>query len=203
MGLRTGPTGRRERKGGYERRDEPPLHAPTVAPGHSGPGSCETAVVYRPLMARTPAIAAVERAKIAFRVHEYDHDPGSDSYGLEAAERLGIDPARVFKTLVVDLDGTLAVAIVPATAQLDLKRLGGKRAAMAEPKKVEGSTGYVLGGVSPLGQRKALPTTLDSSALGHQTIYVSAGRRGLELELDPAELARLTGADVRPVARAG
>ena len=104
---------------------------------------------------------------------------------------------------MVDLDGTLAVAIVPATTQLDLKRLGSKRASMAEPRKVESSTGYVLGGVSPLGQRKALPTTLDSSALAHPTIYVSAGRRGLELELDPAELARLTGADVRPIARVG
>ncbi len=154
-------------------------------------------------MARTPAIAAAERAKIAFSVHEYEHDPGSDSYGLEAAERLGIDPGRVFKTLVVDLDGTLAVAIVPVTAQVDLKRLGGKRTALAEPRKVESTTGYVLGGVSPLGQRKTLPTTLDSSALAHPTIYVSAGRRGLELELDPAELARLTGAEVRPIARAG
>ena len=102
---------------------------------------------------------------------------------------------------MVDLDGTLAVAIVPVAAQVDLKRLGGKRAAMAEPRKVESTTGYVLGGVSPLGQRRALPTTLDSSALDHSTIYVSAGRRGLELELDPNALVRLTAASVREIAR--
>ncbi|HEX4521600.1 MAG TPA: aminoacyl-tRNA deacylase [Gaiellaceae bacterium] len=152
-------------------------------------------------MARTPAIAALERAGVGFTVHEYEHAAGSESYGLEAAERLAVEPGRVFKTLVVDLDGMLAVAIVPVAHQLDVKRLGGKRGALADPRQVERTTGYVLGGVSPLGQRKALPTTLDSSALAHATIYVSAGRRGLELELDPRELVRLTGADVRPIAR--
>ena len=152
-------------------------------------------------MARTPAILAAERAGIAFSVHEYDHDPAAESYGLEAAEALGIDPARVFKTLVVDVDGTLAVAIVPVEAQVDLRSLG-KRATMAEPAKAERTTGYVLGGISPLGQRKRLPTTLDASALEHETIHVSAGRRGLELELDPNDLVRLTGATVRAVARA-
>jgi Cys-tRNA(Pro)/Cys-tRNA(Cys) deacylase len=152
-------------------------------------------------VARTQAIAVAERARIQFRLHEYEHDPASDSYGLEAAARLGVEPGRVFKTLVVDLDGRLAVAVVPVEAQLDLKALGGKRSAMAEGKLVERTTGYVLGGVSPLGQRKRLPTTVDASALEHETIYVSAGRRGLELELDPRDLVRLTEADVRPVAR--
>jgi Cys-tRNA(Pro)/Cys-tRNA(Cys) deacylase len=152
-------------------------------------------------MARTPAITALERAGIAFVIHEYEHEPRSESYGLEAAERLAVEPGRVFKTLVVDLDGTLEVAIVPVALQLDLKRLGGKRSVLADPRQAERTTGYVLGGVSPLGQRKALRTTLDDSALAHPTIYVSAGRRGLELELDPRELVRLTGADVRPIAR--
>ena len=152
-------------------------------------------------VAGTPALTLAERAGIDFRVHEYEHDPASESYGLEAAERLGVDAARVFKTLVADRDGSLAVAIVPVTAQLDLKALGGKRTAMADGKSVERTTGYVLGGVSPLGQRKQLPTTLDASALEHETIYVSAGRRGLEIELDPHDLVRLTGADVRAIAR--
>ena len=151
-------------------------------------------------MARTPAIAAAEEAGIRFAVHEYEHDPAAESYGLEAAERLGLDPARVFKTLVVELDGRLAVAIVPVAAQLDLKALG-KRAAIADGTKAERATGYVLGGISPLGQRRPLPTTLDASALEHETIHVSAGRRGLELELDPRDLARLTGAETRAVAR--
>jgi Cys-tRNA(Pro)/Cys-tRNA(Cys) deacylase len=153
-------------------------------------------------MARTPAVAAAERAGIRFALHEYEHDPKADSYGLEAAERLGLDVARVFKTLVVDLDGKLAVAIVPVAAQLDLRALG-KRAALADRTAAERTTGYVLGGISPLGQRKQLPTTVDESALEHETIYVSAGRRGLEIELDPHDLVRLTDATVRPVARAG
>jgi Cys-tRNA(Pro)/Cys-tRNA(Cys) deacylase len=152
-------------------------------------------------MASTPAIAVAERAGVEHRVHHYEHDPGAESYGLEAAERLGLDPARVFKTLVVDLDGSLGVAVIPVAARLDLRSLGGKRARMAEARDVERSTGYVLGGVSPLGQRKRLPTTIDASALEHATICVSAGRRGLELELDPRDLVALTGATVRPVAR--
>ena len=151
-------------------------------------------------MARTPAIAVLEQAGILFSVHAYDHDAGAQSYGLEAAERLGIDPARVFKTLVVDVDGKLEVAIVPVDAQLDLRALG-KRVAMADRVKAERSTGYVLGGISPLGQRRQLPTTIDATALEHATVMVSAGRRGLEVELDPNDLARLTGASVRPVAR--
>jgi Cys-tRNA(Pro)/Cys-tRNA(Cys) deacylase len=151
-------------------------------------------------MARTPAIAAAERAGVAFTLHEYEHDPRAESYGLEAAEELGLDAARVFKTLVVDRDGVLAIAIVPAAAQLDLSALG-KRTALADATKAQRATGYVLGGISPLGQRKALPTTLDSSALAFDTVYVSAGRRGLEIELAPQDLVRLTGAEVRPIAR--
>jgi Cys-tRNA(Pro)/Cys-tRNA(Cys) deacylase len=151
-------------------------------------------------MARTPAIAAAERAGIAFRLHEYPHDAGA-SYGLEAAEKLGLDPARVFKTLVVEVDGRTGVAIVPVGAQLDLKALGGKRAALADRARAERATGYVLGGISPLGQRKQLPATIDVSALEQETIHVSAGRRGLELELAPGDLVRLTGADVRPIAQ--
>jgi Cys-tRNA(Pro)/Cys-tRNA(Cys) deacylase len=151
-------------------------------------------------MARTPAIAAAEQAGIAFSVHEYEHDPDAESYGLEAAERLGLDPARVFKTLVLDLDGKLAVAIVPVAAQIDLRSFG-KRVAMADGARAESATGYVLGGISPLGQRRPLPTTIDGSALAHETIHVSAGRRGLELELDPRDLVRLTGATVRAITR--
>jgi Cys-tRNA(Pro)/Cys-tRNA(Cys) deacylase len=152
-------------------------------------------------VARTPGIAAAERAGIVHAVHSYEHDPKAESYGLEAAERLGVDPARVLKTLVVDLDGSLAVAVVPVEAQLDLRALGGKRSRMADPRDVERSTGYVLGGVSPLGQRRRLPTTVDESALGHETVFVSAGRRGLELELDPRDLVRLTDAKVAAIAR--
>jgi len=147
----------------------------------------------------TPAIVAAERAGIAFTVHEYPHNPKAASYGLEAAEKLGVDPARVFKTLVADVDGTLTVAIVPVEAQLDLKALG-KRVTMADPKLAERTTGYVAGGISPLGQRKQLPTVVDESAFGFETIHVSAGRRGLEIELSPADLLTLTGGQVMVIA---
>ena len=150
----------------------------------------------------TPAIVAAERAAIAFTVHEYVHDPKAASYGLEAAEKLGVDPARVFKTLVADVDGVLTVAIVPVETQLDLKALG-KRVTMADPKLAERTTGYVAGGISPLGQRKQLPTVIDESALGFETVYVSAGRRGLEIELAPADLLARTGRRVLAVAKAG
>jgi Cys-tRNA(Pro)/Cys-tRNA(Cys) deacylase len=148
----------------------------------------------------TPAIAAATRAGVSFTVHEYRHDPRAESYGLEAAEKLGLDAARVFKTLVADVDGTLTVALVPVETQLDLRALG-KRARMAEAGAAERATGYVAGGISPLGQRRALPTVVDISALDHETIHVSAGRRGLELELAPASLVELTGARVAPIAR--
>ena len=148
----------------------------------------------------TPAVVAAERAGIPFTLHEYEHDAGA-AYGEEAAAKTGVDPARVFKTLVVSRDGELSVAIVPVAAQLDLRALG-KRAALAGRASAERATGYVLGGISPLGQRKRLPTVLDESALAFETIFVSGGRRGLELELRPADLVRLTDARVAAVASA-
>jgi Cys-tRNA(Pro)/Cys-tRNA(Cys) deacylase len=149
-------------------------------------------------MASTPAVAAAERAGIEFALHEYEHDPAAESYGLEAAEKLGVDPARVFKTLVVSVDGELAVACVPVASQLDLKALG-KRARMAERTQAERTTGYVTGGISPIGQRRPLPTHLDASAREHGTIMVSAGRRGLQIELSPDDFIRLTEARVHPI----
>jgi Cys-tRNA(Pro)/Cys-tRNA(Cys) deacylase len=146
-------------------------------------------------VAATPAIRAVEEAGIRFTLHEYEHDPSSTSYGDEAAAKLDVDPARLFKTLVVSVDGNLAVACVPVTAQLDLKALG-KRARMADKAQAERATGYVSGGTSPLGQRRQLATHVDASALDHETILVNGGRRGLQIELDPRELVRLTGARV-------
>ncbi|MET0601120.1 MAG: Cys-tRNA(Pro) deacylase [Baekduia sp.] len=148
----------------------------------------------------TPATRAVKAAGITYTLHEYDHDPRAASYAGEAAEVLGLDPRRVFKTLVVSVGDDLAVAVVPAVDQLDLKAVG-KRAAMADTARAEKVTGYVAGGISPLGQRKRLPTLVDESATGHDTVFVSAGRRGLEIELAPADLVALTGADVRPLAR--
>ena len=136
-----------------------------------------------------------------YALHEYEHDPRATSYGDEAAAKLDVDPARLFKTLVVSIDGALAVACVPVTAQLDLKRLG-KRVRMADKGQAQAATGYVSGGTSPLGQRRRLPTHLDASALVHATILVNGGRRGLQLELDPHELARLTGARVHEIASA-
>ncbi|MFK4154479.1 Cys-tRNA(Pro) deacylase [Streptomyces fungicidicus] len=153
----------------------------------------------------TPATVALTAAGVAFTVHSYDHDPSHPSYGEEAAEAMGVSPERVFKTLVADVDGALTVAVVPVAGQLDLKALaaaaGGKRAAMADPALAERTTGYVRGGISPLGQRKRLPTVLDESATGHDTICVSAGRRGLEVELSPHALATLTQATLAPIAR--
>ena len=149
-------------------------------------------------MARTPAIAAVEQTGAAFTLHAYAHAAGAEPFGLEAAAQLAVDPARVLKTLVVTLDGALVVACVPVDRQLDLKALG-KRAELASSVRAEAATGYVAGGISPLGQRRRLPTYVDSSALTHATVFVSAGRRGLELELDPGDLVRLTGAEVRPL----
>jgi Cys-tRNA(Pro)/Cys-tRNA(Cys) deacylase len=150
-------------------------------------------------MASTPAVAAAERAGIAFELHEYAHDAAAESYGLEAAEKLGVDPARVFKTLVVSVDGGLEVACVPVAAQLDLKALG-KRARMADRTQAERTTGYVTGGISPIGQRKRLPTHLDASALEHERIMVSAGRRGLQIELQRDDFVRLTDARIHPIA---
>jgi Cys-tRNA(Pro)/Cys-tRNA(Cys) deacylase len=149
----------------------------------------------------TPATRAAKAAGITYTLHEYDHDPRAASYAGEAAEVLGLDPRRVYKTLVVTVGDALAVAIVPAADQLDLKAVG-KRAAMADPARAEKVTGYVAGGISPLGQRKRLVTFLDAGAREFDTIFVSAGRRGLEIELAPDDLVALTGADVRGLARA-
>jgi Cys-tRNA(Pro)/Cys-tRNA(Cys) deacylase len=153
----------------------------------------------------TPATVAATRAGIAFTLHPYDAAGGDESYGEAAADALGVPHERLFKTLVAEVDGDLTVAVVPVSATLDLKALagaaGGKRAAMADPVKAERVTGYVRGGISPLGQRKRLPTVIDDSASGFATIYVSAGRRGLQIELAPADLIRLTGAATAGIAR--
>ena len=153
----------------------------------------------------TPATVALARAGIEFRLHEYAHDPRAASYGLEAAEALGLDPARVFKTLLATVDGRLAVAVVPVAGQLDLKALarvlGSGRAAMAEVVVAERATGYVAGGISPVGQRRRHPTVLDSTALDHLSVFVSAGRRGLDLEIAPADLVRITEAITERVGR--
>ena len=148
----------------------------------------------------TPAVRAARTAGVAFTLHEYAHDPRADSYGMAAVEALGLDEARVFKTLVVDVAGALTTCIVPAAGQLDLGALG-KRAAMAPVPRAEKVTGYVAGGISPLGQRRALPTVVDESALEHETVFVSAGRRGLEIELAPTDLVALTRAQVRRLRR--
>jgi Cys-tRNA(Pro)/Cys-tRNA(Cys) deacylase len=152
-------------------------------------------------MAATPAVRAAEEAGISFTLHEYEHDPGTASYGDEAAAKLDVEPERLFKTLVVSVDGALAVALVPVPGQLDLKALG-KRAQLADKGQAQRTTGYVSGGTSPLGQRKRLPTHIDVSALDHSTILVNGGRRGLQMELDPRDLARLTDAKVHPIASA-
>ncbi|GGZ49191.1 Cys-tRNA(Pro) deacylase [Streptomyces bluensis] len=154
----------------------------------------------------TPATVALTTAGVDFTVHSYEHDPSHPSYGEEAAEAMGVSPDRVFKTLVADVDGALVVAVVPVAGSLDLKALasavGGKRAAMADPALAERTTGYVRGGISPLGQRRRLRTVLDASADTHTTICVSAGRRGLEVELSPKDLLHLTEAVSAPIARA-
>ena len=153
----------------------------------------------------TPATVALARAGIEFRLHEYAHDPRAESYGLEAAEALGLDPARVFKTLMATVDGRLATAVVPVSGQLDLKALaralGASRAAMADVVVAERATGYVAGGISPVGQRRPHPTVLDSTALDHPSVFVSAGRRGLDLEIAPADLVRITEAITERVGR--
>ena len=147
----------------------------------------------------TPAINAAKKNKIIYHVHEYSHDAASESYGDEAAQKLGISSERVFKTLVVSIDNkALVVAIIPVSAMLSMKLIakayGGKKASMALKVDVERSTGYVLGGVSPLGQKKRLSTFIDSSAIQFTTLFVSAGKRGLEIELSPQDLQQLTQA---------
>ncbi|MGV1003680.1 MAG: Cys-tRNA(Pro) deacylase [Candidatus Nanopelagicales bacterium] len=153
----------------------------------------------------TPATRVLAEHGITHVMHVYPHDERAKSYGAEAAEALGISPRRVFKTLVLDADGRLVVAILPVADQLDLKALaaavGSKRAKLAAPPDVRRATGYVLGGVSPLGQKQEHPTVLDDSALDYDTILVSGGRRGLDVELSPQDLIELTNARVAPIAR--
>lgn len=156
--------------------------------------------------AGTPALLALQAAGVEHTAHTYEHDPESDvGYGLEAAEVLGVPVQRVFKTLVSDVDGALVVGVVPVDSQLDLKALakaaGGKRATMADPARAQRSSGYVLGGISPLGQRQPLPTVVDLSAVQHATIFVSGGRRGLDVELQPDDLVRLTSATLAEIKR--
>jgi Cys-tRNA(Pro)/Cys-tRNA(Cys) deacylase len=154
----------------------------------------------------TPATVALGRAGVEFTLHEYAHDPRAQSYGTEAAQALGLDPARVFKTLMASVDGQLTVAVVPVSGQLDLKALaravGGSKAAMAEVAAAERATGYVAGGISPVGQKRPHPTVVDASALDHPTVFVSAGRRGLDLEIAPADLVAVTGARTAAIGRA-
>ena len=145
----------------------------------------------------TPAITAAKKHKIQFKIHKYKHDPKHHSFGLEAVEKLNLQQEKVFKTLVAELaSGEMVVAIIPVAEMLDLKKVaqacGEKKAGMADKQRVMKTTGYVLGGVSPLGQKKVLRTLLDSSAGNQQTIFVSAGRRGLEIELTPDDLLQLT-----------
>jgi len=146
----------------------------------------------------TPAIRAAEAAQVSFTVHPYEHSANAESYGQEAAEMLGVAPERMFKTLVAKVDGRhLVMVLVSVAARLDLKKLaavaGGKRAEMADPVEAQRATGYILGGISPLAGRKKLPTFLDESVLGQETVYVSAGQRGLQMELSPHDLLGLTG----------
>jgi Cys-tRNA(Pro)/Cys-tRNA(Cys) deacylase len=156
--------------------------------------------------AATPALVALGQAGVRHATHSYDHDPsGSRGYGLEAAAALGVDARRVFKTLLTMVDGRPVVAVVPVAGQLDLKALaaacGGRRAELADSAVAERVTGYVVGGISPFGQRQRPRTVVDASALDHQTVYVSAGRRGLDVELSPEDLVRVTGATTGAIRR--
>ncbi|MGD9961261.1 Cys-tRNA(Pro) deacylase [Nocardioides sp.] len=153
----------------------------------------------------TPATIALSRAGIEFTLHPYVHDPRAASYGLEAAQGLGVPPDRVFKTLMAEVDGRPAVGLVPVDRQLDLKALarvlGGSKAVMADQATAQRATGYVVGGISPIGQRRQYPTVLDDAALAHPSIFVSAGRRGLDLALRPADLIRITAAITAQIGR--
>ena len=161
--------------------------------------------VAKPQAGGTPATAALNAAGVSFLTHSYEHDPATASFGDEMIAATGVPAERVFKTLVADIDGRLVVGVVPASGQLDLKALaaavGGKRASMADPVQAERSTGYVRGGISPLGQRKRLTTVVDESARDHATIAVSGGRRGLSVELSPQDLLTLTGSRLAPIGR--
>jgi Cys-tRNA(Pro)/Cys-tRNA(Cys) deacylase len=154
----------------------------------------------------TPATALLARLGISYRSHTYEHDERHGSYGIEASELLGVAPGRVFKTLVAEVDGALTVGVVPVATQLDLKALataaGGKKAKLADVAAAERATGYVAGGISPLGQRKRLPVVIDAAALNFGTVFCSGGRRGLQIELAPGDLIRAANAVVAPIAQA-
>lgn len=156
--------------------------------------------------AGTPATVSLARLEIPFSVHTYEHDPRAESYGLEAAQALNLDPEQVFKTLMVDLDGSLVVGVVPVTGQLDLKflanTLGGSRAAMADAQRAARSSGYVVGGISPIGQKRALPTVIDESAQLFDIVYVSGGKRGMDIGIAPGDLALATNGTFAPITRA-
>jgi Cys-tRNA(Pro)/Cys-tRNA(Cys) deacylase len=152
----------------------------------------------------TPATALLTRSKIEFTLHPYEHDPRADAFGDEAAAALGVPPDRIFKTLIASIDGRLTCAVVPVAGRLDLKALaavvGGKRGELADPAAAARATGYVVGGISPLGQRTRLPVVVDSSAEEFETVFVSAGKRGLQLQLAPADLVRAANATTAPIA---
>lgn len=152
----------------------------------------------------TPATVRLTKATIAYALHPYEHDPRAQAYGDEAAAALGVDPSRLFKTLIATVDGTLACAVVPVAARLDPKAfaasLGGKRAELAEPAAAARATGYVVGGISPIGQKSRLRVVVDDSATGFPTVFVSAGKRGLQVELAPADLIAITGATTARIA---
>jgi Cys-tRNA(Pro)/Cys-tRNA(Cys) deacylase len=154
----------------------------------------------------TPATALLTKQKVAFSLHPYEHDPRAQAYGEEAAAALGVDPERIFKTLIAAVDGKLACAVVPVAARLDLKAfaasLGGKRAELAEPAAAARATGYVVGGISPIGQKARLRVVIDESAQGFETVYVSAGKRGLQVQLTPADLAAAAGASFAAISAA-
>src|SRR4051812_17224178 len=159
----------------------------------------------------TPATVVLDRARVSYTLHPYvvdnrDNRDNRASYGEEAAAQLGVDPRRMFKTLIAAVDNRLVCAVVPVASRLNLKALasaaGGRRADMADPAKAQRATGYVVGGISPLGHKSAMPVLVDSSATGFDTVYVSAGKRGLQLELAPADLLRLSGASTAPIATA-
>lgn len=157
-------------------------------------------------MAKTPAMLRLSSLGISFTVHEYQHETSERSFGLEAADKLGLDRDRVFKTLVASVDGQLAVAVVPVSGSLDLKALAtvlsAKKAELADPQLAERKTGYIVGGISPIGQKSALPTVIDETAQLFDTVFVSGGARGLDLELAPADLIRATNGQFAAIAKA-
>lgn len=154
----------------------------------------------------TPATVALTAAGISFTPHSYEHDPANTNFGLEAAEVLGVDPDQVFKTLLAEVDGSLVVGVVPVSGKLDLKALaaavGGKKAEMADPRLAERKTGYVVGGISPIGQKTRLTTVVDETVELWDTVFVSGGKRGFDIELAPADLLAITGASTAEIARA-